>query len=261
MNPQPTHEDIMTLKSVRFTTPPTTSACPAYTTTTHHQTDAASSNNADGRRCSTRRISDPISLPQTHIRRTPSEIQLVDDTRNAEFKDIAMYSRLMMGMLHQIQHHHRGEDVVNNSFICSDSVHPLVKKTMVNIARTKDASDHELEHPHHQDHHELEQHRRRHNDIAYSQEKFYWDDVSYIPNGHESEHQQNDDNDDDGSDWDMHSPIDVEHEYSLRSSIISSLSSSMTSQSLKGSPWSLALLQDDESVGSAEDDCIFSMEM
>jgi len=173
-----------------------------------------------------------------------------------------MYCRLMMGMLHQIQHHnHRGEDVDNNSVDCSDSVHPLVKKTIMNIARTKYASDHELEHPHHHDHPELEQHHRRHNDIANSHEKFYWDDVSYIPNGHELEHQHHDDNDDDGSDWDMRSPIDVENEHSLRSSITYSLSSSMTSQSSKGSSWSLALLQDDESVDSVEDDCIFSMEM
>lgn len=173
-----------------------------------------------------------------------------------------MYSRLMMGMLRQIQHHHhRGEDVDNNSVDYSDSVHPLVKKTMVNIARTKDASDHELEHPHHHDHHELEQYHH-HNDIANSHEKFYWDDVSYIPNGHKSKQHHHDDNDDDDSGWDMYSPIDdAENEYSLHSSITSSLSSSMTSQSSKGSSWSLSLLQDDESVGGVEDDCIFSMDM
>mmetsp|Transcript_36006 Transcript_36006/g.61422 ORF Transcript_36006/g.61422 Transcript_36006/m.61422 type:complete len:211 (+) Transcript_36006:139-771(+) len=86
---------------------------------------------------STTARSAPISLPETHIHRTPSELQFAADTINAECKDIAMYSRLMVGMHKQIQH--------RNLRSGTEDVHPLSWKSMVGIARTKQASECDLE--------------------------------------------------------------------------------------------------------------------
>jgi len=82
----------------------------------------------------------PISFPTAHIHRTPSELQFIADTKTAEFKDLAMYSRLMVGMYNQAQHRSVGsgtEDV---------SIHPLSERSMLSILKTKQANDNELEH-------------------------------------------------------------------------------------------------------------------
>jgi len=88
----------------------------------------------------------PISLPETHIQRTHSELQLEADTLHAEYKDVVMYSRLMTGMHNQIQRQcaTSGENGTVN-------VHPLSWKSMHGIVRTKQANDHELEQQHHDD--------------------------------------------------------------------------------------------------------------
>ncbi|KAL7532146.1 hypothetical protein ACHAXR_004465 [Thalassiosira sp. AJA248-18] len=76
----------------------------------------------------------PISLPESHIQRTPSELQLAVDTLHAEYKDVVMYSRLMTGMHHQIQQRCLASGGPNH-------VHPLSKKSMQGIANTKQAND------------------------------------------------------------------------------------------------------------------------
>lgn len=88
----------------------------------------------------------PISLPETHIKRTRSELQFEADTLHAEYKDVVMYSRLMTGMHNQIQRQYAtsGENGTVN-------VHPLSWKSMHGIVRTKQANDHELEQQQHDD--------------------------------------------------------------------------------------------------------------
>jgi hypothetical protein len=88
----------------------------------------------------------PISLPETHIQRTHSELQFDADTLNAEYKDVVMYSRLMTGMHNQIQRRctTSGENGTVN-------VHPLSWKSMRGIIKTKQANDQELEQQQHDD--------------------------------------------------------------------------------------------------------------
>ena len=81
----------------------------------------------------------PISLPKTHIHRTPSDIQLAADTLRAEYRDVAMYSRLMTGMHNQIQHRCLAS---GNG---DADVHPMSWKSMQGIVKTKQANDYDLE--------------------------------------------------------------------------------------------------------------------
>ncbi|KAL7539685.1 hypothetical protein ACHAXR_009489 [Thalassiosira sp. AJA248-18] len=77
-----------------------------------------------------------IPLPKTHIQRTPSELQLADEVRRAEYDDVRMYARLVVGMQSQI---HR--DYQTNGGV----VHPLSKKSLQGIVKTKQAGDEELQ--------------------------------------------------------------------------------------------------------------------
>ena len=72
-----------------------------------------------------------IPLPKSHIHRTPSELQLDDDVRRAEHQDVRMYARLVVGMQSQCQ--------------VSGYVHPLTRKSLQDILRTRQANDKELE--------------------------------------------------------------------------------------------------------------------
>lgn len=82
----------------------------------------------------------PLPLPPTHIRRTPSELRLEALTLYAEHEDVRMYARLLGGMQHRILQAGGGTGVEDEA-----SVHPLSRKSMRNIARTKMADDRELE--------------------------------------------------------------------------------------------------------------------
>ena len=72
-----------------------------------------------------------IPLPKSHIHRTPSELQLADDMRRAEYDDVRMYARLVVGMQSQCQ--------------VSGYVHPLTSKSLEGVVKTKQANDEELE--------------------------------------------------------------------------------------------------------------------
>jgi hypothetical protein len=123
--------DAMTKKVVRATRPPPApSSGPSSL-----QTTTASSN--------------IIPLPKSHIHRTPSELQLADDMRRAEYDDVRMYARLVVGMQSQIQR----ECLVNGGV-----VHPLSQKSLQGVVKTKQANDEELmtmhdhQHTHHSHH-------------------------------------------------------------------------------------------------------------
>ena len=77
-----------------------------------------------------------IPLPKTHIHRTPSELQLADEVRRAECDDVRMYARLVVGMQNQIQ-----RDYCANGGV----VHPLSKKSLMGVVRTKQARYDELD--------------------------------------------------------------------------------------------------------------------
>lgn len=76
-----------------------------------------------------------IPLPKSHIHRTPSELQLADETRRAEYDDVRMYARLVVGMQSQIT-----RDYHTNGGV----IHPLSKKSLAGIVKTKHADDEEL---------------------------------------------------------------------------------------------------------------------
>ena len=76
-----------------------------------------------------------IPLPKSHIHRTPSELQLADDMRRAEYDDVRMYARLVVGMQSQIQR----ECLVNGGV-----VNPLSQKSLQGVVKTKQANDEEL---------------------------------------------------------------------------------------------------------------------
>ena len=83
-----------------------------------------------------RSSSSVIPLPKTHIRRTPSELQLADEVQRAEYDDVRMYTRLVVGMQSQIQ-----RDYHSNGGV----VHPLSKKSLQGVVRTKQAKYDELD--------------------------------------------------------------------------------------------------------------------
>lgn len=72
-----------------------------------------------------------IPFPPSHISRTPSELQLADDKRRADYEDIRMFSRLVVGMQSQC--------------IRVGYVHPKTKKSMQDIVQTKQANAEELD--------------------------------------------------------------------------------------------------------------------
>jgi hypothetical protein len=76
-------------------------------------------------------LSASIPLPKSHIHRTPSELQLADDQRRAEYEDVRMYARLVVGMQSQC--------------VVSGYVHPLTKKSLQDILKTKQADERDLE--------------------------------------------------------------------------------------------------------------------
>lgn len=78
----------------------------------------------------------PISLPKTHIKRTPSELQLEALTLRAEDEDTRMYSRLFCGMRDQIR---------RRCITSDEDVHPLSRKSLSGVISTKLAKDQELE--------------------------------------------------------------------------------------------------------------------
>mmetsp|Transcript_42350 Transcript_42350/g.72327 ORF Transcript_42350/g.72327 Transcript_42350/m.72327 type:complete len:172 (-) Transcript_42350:302-817(-) len=80
--------------------------------------------------------SDIIPLPSSHIRRTPSEIQIADEARRAEHDDVRMYARLVVGMRSQI----RRDYLVNGGV-----VHPLSERSLRNVVKTKRADSDDLE--------------------------------------------------------------------------------------------------------------------
>jgi len=88
-----------------------------------------------------------IPLPKSHIHRTPSELQLADDMRRAEYEDVRMYARLVVGMQNQIQ---------RNCLVNGGVVHPLSQKSLQGVLKTKQANDEELmtmhDHQHHHHH-------------------------------------------------------------------------------------------------------------
>ena len=77
-----------------------------------------------------------IPLPKTHIHRTPSELQLADEVQRAEYDDFRMYARLVIGMQNQIL-----RDYCANGGV----VHPLSKKSLQGVVRTKQAMYDELD--------------------------------------------------------------------------------------------------------------------
>mmetsp|Transcript_24263 Transcript_24263/g.50837 ORF Transcript_24263/g.50837 Transcript_24263/m.50837 type:complete len:181 (-) Transcript_24263:131-673(-) len=79
----------------------------------------------------------PISVPSSHIHRTPSELQLRKLTLRAEEEDARMYSRLLCGMYDQISCRY---------FASGGYVHPLSKKSFQGVINTKQAKDQDLEH-------------------------------------------------------------------------------------------------------------------
>eukprot|EP00584_Thalassiosira_punctigera_P017230 CAMPEP_0172577558 /NCGR_PEP_ID=MMETSP1067-20121228/138295_1 /TAXON_ID=265564 ORGANISM="Thalassiosira punctigera, Strain Tpunct2005C2" /NCGR_SAMPLE_ID=MMETSP1067 /ASSEMBLY_ACC=CAM_ASM_000444 /LENGTH=242 /DNA_ID=CAMNT_0013370249 /DNA_START=25 /DNA_END=753 /DNA_ORIENTATION=- len=169
----------------------------------------------------------PISLPETHIQRTPSELQLAVDTVFAEYKDVVMYSRLMTGMHNQIQRRcmmASGTREEKGGSAAVD-VHPLSRKSMLGIVRTYQANDQELEQQQH---------------ASYQDQQ--------AP-------EERDDRSDEGDvGWDMsYSPIDEEAEHW---SIVSS-----GPPSRQTSKDSLSTLLHDLESDDQEDDCLFSMEL
>eukprot|EP00579_Thalassiosira_antarctica_P016746 CAMPEP_0201946398 /NCGR_PEP_ID=MMETSP0903-20130614/54400_1 /ASSEMBLY_ACC=CAM_ASM_000552 /TAXON_ID=420261 /ORGANISM="Thalassiosira antarctica, Strain CCMP982" /LENGTH=289 /DNA_ID=CAMNT_0048489497 /DNA_START=52 /DNA_END=921 /DNA_ORIENTATION=+ len=76
-------------------------------------------------------LSASIPLPKSHIHRTPSELQLADDTRRAEYEDVRMYARIVVGMQSQC--------------LVSGYIHPLTRKSLQDVLKTKQANTEELE--------------------------------------------------------------------------------------------------------------------
>jgi len=94
--------------------------------------------------------SSPISLPSTHIRRTPSELQFAADTIHAEYKDGVMYSRLMRGMHRQILQREAANNAAATTSTTNDddgaaAHHPSLSwKSLQGVLKTKMADDREL---------------------------------------------------------------------------------------------------------------------
>ena len=76
-------------------------------------------------------LSVSIPLPKSHIHRTPSELQLAENMRRAAYEDVRMYARIVVGMQSQC--------------LVSGYVHPLTRKSLQDILKTKQANKEELE--------------------------------------------------------------------------------------------------------------------
>lgn len=73
-----------------------------------------------------------IPLPQSHIRRTPSEARLADEVRRAEADDARLYSRLVAGMREQMLRRGGGGQA---------PVHPLSESSLRGVVRARHARD------------------------------------------------------------------------------------------------------------------------
>ena len=76
-------------------------------------------------------LSASIPLPKSHVHRTRSELQLADDVQRAEYEDVRMCVRLVVG--------------IQSQCVKSGYVHPLTEQCLREILRTKAADEHELE--------------------------------------------------------------------------------------------------------------------
>ena len=76
-------------------------------------------------------LSASIPLPKSHIHCTRSELQLANDVQLAEYEDVRMCVRLVVG--------------IQSQCIKSGYVHPLTEQSLQDILRTKAADEHELE--------------------------------------------------------------------------------------------------------------------
>ena len=81
-----------------------------------------------------------IPLPKSHIHRTPSELQLADDQKKADYEDLRMFSRLVIG--------------IQSRCLSTGYVHPKTKSALDDIVHMKHVKDDELNttrsrlHPH-----------------------------------------------------------------------------------------------------------------
>jgi hypothetical protein len=80
----------------------------------------------------------PISLPESHIQHTQSELELESMNLQAEHKDVQMYARLLFGMHDQMRRRVSASGKVD--------VHPLSRKSFDGIIKTKLANIRDLEH-------------------------------------------------------------------------------------------------------------------
>lgn len=85
--------------------------------------------------------SKPVKIPASHIRRTPSELLLEELTLHAEWEDARMYSRLVCGMYDQLR---RRSAVSGEEDGDINVMHPLSRKSLQGIVKTKHACDQEL---------------------------------------------------------------------------------------------------------------------
>ena len=76
-------------------------------------------------------LSASIPLPKSHIHCTRSELQLANDIQRAEYEDVRMCVRLVVG--------------IQSQCIKSGYVHPLTEQSLQDILRKKAADEHELE--------------------------------------------------------------------------------------------------------------------
>eukprot|EP00579_Thalassiosira_antarctica_P009112 CAMPEP_0201902716 /NCGR_PEP_ID=MMETSP0902-20130614/55098_1 /ASSEMBLY_ACC=CAM_ASM_000551 /TAXON_ID=420261 /ORGANISM="Thalassiosira antarctica, Strain CCMP982" /LENGTH=229 /DNA_ID=CAMNT_0048436729 /DNA_START=56 /DNA_END=745 /DNA_ORIENTATION=+ len=104
-------------------------------------------------------LSASIPLPKSHIHRTPSELQLADDTRRAEYEDVRMYARIVVGMQSQcmvsgyvhpltrksVRMYARIVVGMQSQCMVSGYVHPLTRKSLQDILKTKQANGEDLE--------------------------------------------------------------------------------------------------------------------
>ena len=83
--------------------------------------------------------SSPISLPKSHIQRTPSELQFQQLQFDAEHDDARMYSRIVLGMHNQVRRQSSFDEA-------GAQMHPLSKKSLQSIVNTKNSNGRELPH-------------------------------------------------------------------------------------------------------------------
>jgi len=71
-----------------------------------------------------------IPLPKSHIHRTPSELQLADDQKKADYEDLRMFSRLVIG--------------IQSRCLSTGYVHPKTKSALDDIVHMKHVKDDDL---------------------------------------------------------------------------------------------------------------------